>query len=290
MGLKSWELSEESHYGTRARPAARHKRDAWSNNLVANRKAAKVAEDIRVLQNLYPETSVQCLTTTLPGRWHGIRKQSLVNQFDYMTKRVTLPGRTGWHSMRGLNTTLTQDSYVLGGWHFFECKYNKKKKWWNLHCHSLLFGDTSSTIPLSDYEIPKIWNEQGGLQSKELKSSTSGVLRELGFGERYTLDQAHSTEEQISYCTKLSYATKQVLDGPENELVSFLRGRKPRLSEAFGAARLSIDDRIGYHIEQDNHAMVEYLTGNDYMEKALRRANGSYKETEKEYLYSTDTT
>ena len=47
----------------------------------------------------------------------------------------------------------------------------------------------------------------------------SGFLHELGFGERYTLDQADSSSEQISYCTKLAYCTKQVLEGPENELV-----------------------------------------------------------------------
>ena len=256
----AFRTTEDSHLGTKARPAARHKRDVWSNNVVAHRKAAKVMEDLKVLDMLYPDTPVQCLTTTLPGSWHPVRNSSLVNQFDYMTKRVTVSGYPGKHSMRGLNLKLTNESYVFGGWHFFECKYNTKKKWWNLHCHSLLFGDASPTIPLSEFDIPSIWNSEGGLQTKNLKSSTSGFLHELGFGERYTLDQADSVNEKVSYCTKLAYCTKQVLEGPENELVGFLRGRKPRLSEAFGAARLSNDDRIAYHVEQDNHSMVEYLT------------------------------
>ena len=252
--------TEDSWHGTKSRPQARWKRDPKSNNEVACRKAAQVAGDLQILQDMYPDTSLQCLTTTLPGAWHGIRSSGLVNQFDYMTKRVTVPGYAGKHSMRGLNLTLANDTNVFGGWHFFECKYNNKKKWWNLHCHSLLFGSADPTIPLSDFDIPDIWNSEGGLQTKNLKSSTSGVLRELGFGERYTLDQADSTMEQISYCTKLAYCTKQVLEGPENELVAFLRGRKPRLSEAFGAARLSNDDRIAYHFEHDNHEMVRQLS------------------------------
>lgn len=261
--------TEEAWYGTKARPKARWKRDPQSNNVVATRKAANVAGDLSILQSMYPDTSLQCLTTTLPGAWHGIRRSSLHNQFDYMTARVTVPGYAGIHSMRGLNLTLTNDTNVFGGWHFFECKYNNKKKWWNLHCHSLLFGDASATIPLSEYSIPEndddsdpwsMWNSEGGLQNKKLISSTSGVLRELGFGERYTLDQADSTMEQISYCTKLAYCTKQVLDGPEKELVGFLRGRKPRLSEAFGAARMSNQERINYLIEQDDHEMARLLS------------------------------
>lgn len=252
--------TEQAHVGTKARPAARWKRDPWSNNNVAMRKAAHVAEDLKILQSMYPDTSLQCLTTTLPGAWHGVRSSGLCNQFDYMTKRVTVPGYAGKHSMRGLNLKLANETFVFGGWHFFECKYNQKKKWWNLHCHSLLFGEASPTIPLSDWELPNIWNAQGGLQNKKLKSSTSGFLHELGFGERYTLDQAESSAEQISYCTKLAYCTKQVLEGPENELVAFLRGRKPRLSEAFGAARLSNDDRIAYHFEHDNHERVRQLS------------------------------
>ena len=261
--------TEESWHGTKARPLARWKRDPKSNNVVAMRKAANVAGDLKILQSMYPDTSLQCLTTTLPGAWHGIRSSSLHHQFDYMTARVTVPGYPGTHSMRGLNLTLANQTNVFGGWHFFECKYNNKKKWWNLHCHSLLFGDASPTIPLSDSDIPEndddtdpwsMWNSDGGLLNKKLTSSTSGTLRELGFGERYTLDQADSAAEQISYCTKLAYCTKQVLEGPEKELVGFLRGRKPRLSEAFGSARMSTDDRIAYAFEQDNHEMVRKLS------------------------------
>jgi hypothetical protein len=225
------------------------------------RKAAQASEDLKILDHMYPDTPVQCLTTTLPGKWHSIRSQSLVNQFNYMTERKTVSGYAGIHSMRGLNLRLQNETYVFGGWHFFECKYNTKKNWWNMHCHSLLFGDATPKIPLSDYEIPKIWNEEGGLQNKKLQSSKSyDFLHDLGFGERYTLDQADSAHEKISYCTKLAYCTKQVLEGPENELVGFLRGRKPRLSEAFGAARMSTDDRIAYYIEQDNHEMVRKLS------------------------------
>lgn len=255
--------TEDSHLGTKARPASRKKRDPWSNNVVAMRKAAKASEDLKILDYMYPDTPVQCLTTTLPGTWHGIRSSGLCNQFDYMTKRVTVPGYAGIHSMRGLNLKLANDTYVFGGWHFFECKFNTKKNWWNLHCHSLLFGDASPAVPLSEFDIPSIWNSEGGLQKKKLKSSTSGFLRELGFGERYTLDQCDSMGdkyEKLSYCTKLAYCTKQVLEGPENELVAFLGGRKPRLSEAFGAARMSNDDRIAYYLEQDNHEMVRKLS------------------------------
>ena len=261
--------TEESWHGTKARPLARWKRDPKSNNVVAMRKAANVAGDLKILQSMYPDTSLQCLTTTLPGAWHGIRSSSLHHQFDYMTARVTVPGYPGTHSMRGLNLTLANQTNVFGGWHFFECKYNNKKKWWNLHCHSLLFGDASPTIPLSSSDIPEndddsdpwsMWNSDGGLLNKKLTSSTSGTLRELGFGERYTLDQADSAAEQISYCTKLAYCTKQVLEGPEKELVGFLRGRKPRLSEAFGSARMSTDDRIAYAFDQENHEMVRKLS------------------------------
>lgn len=260
--MNLWNYTEESWQGTKSRPAARWRRCSKSNDIVARRKAYEVSETLGILKDMYPDTPVQVLTTTLPGSWHPVRNSTLVDQYDYMTKRVTLPGMPGSWSMRGLNKKLTDESLVLGGWHFFESKHTNK--WWHLHCHSILFGDASDAIPVSDYEVPAFWNESGGIQSKKLISSTSGFLHNLGFGERYTLDEATSIDEQVSYCTKLAYCTKGTVDGPEKELVAFLRQRKPRLTEAFGAARLSTDDRVAYYIENDDFEKADYLMSTRY--------------------------
>lgn len=260
--LNGWNYTGEPWHGTKARPAARWKRCRQSNDIVARRKAYEVSETLKILEHMYPGTPVQVLTTTLPGSWHPVRSSTLGDQYDYMTKRVTLPGIAGSWSMRGLNKKLDESTYVLGGWHFFEaCRTND---WWHLHCHSILYGDASPSIPISDYEIPAIWNESGGLHSKQLESSTSGFLHSLGFGERYTLDEATRVDEQVSYATKLAYCTKGTVAGPEKELVSFLRQRKPRLSEAFGAARLAIDDRVAYYIEHDEPERADYLMSTRY--------------------------
>ena len=62
---------------------------------------------------------VGILTTTLPGKTSWVRNASLEEQVNYLTDRVTLPGHTGWHSMRGLNTRMKEWG-VMGGSHHIE--------------------------------------------------------------------------------------------------------------------------------------------------------------------------
>lgn len=243
--------SEDTKAGTRKRPAARWKRDPWSDDLQARRVAARTSQDIQILLEDFPGEPVQVLTLTLPGAWHGIRRASIFAQWEYMRARRQVRGLPGVWSMRGLNKMLT-DAGAVGGWHFFEVAYSKKNKWWHLHCHTILVGDISSVIPRSAYTVDENW-------TKKLESSTSGTLRELGFGERYTLDEAVDYQETISYCSKLAYCTKQKLDGPEQQLVAFLRARKPRLSEAWGAARVGDDRRVEFALEHDDHDSARYL-------------------------------
>lgn len=243
--------------GTKKRPAARWRRDSWSNDQVARRAAAKCRSDLEyLLEEVYCGYEVFCLTVTLPGAWHGIRRASLWSQFEYCSARTTVSGYAGWHSMRGLNTKLVEWGAV-GGWWFFECKYNSKQKWWNLHVHGIMIapkGWDSSKLPVSDVDI-----REEEKWKRHVKSSTAGALRTLGFGERYTLDRCQDDLDVISYCTALAYCSKQQLQGPEIELVGFLRARKPRLTVPWGAARISHDDRVGWLIQNDKHDLADML-------------------------------
>lgn len=244
--------TEDSKLGTKFRPKGRWHRCAWSNDVVARRAAAKTSRDLEILLEDYPDEPIQVLTLTLPGAWHWVRSASLYAQWDYIRERVTVKGLPGWHSMRGINTRL-REAGARGGWHFFECKYNKKTEHWHLHCHSLFVGDVTSWLPASEKEVREDF-------STDLKSSTSGKLRELGFGERYTLDVPEDEGQVLSYCTKLAYCTKQQFEGPEKHLKAFLRYKKPRLVEPFGDARMSKARRIEYYMDRDMHDMVDILS------------------------------
>ena len=250
-------FTEKPKHGTKKRPAARWRRCAWSNDQVARRAAAKTRSDLEyLLETVVPGYQVLCLTVTLPGAWHGIRRASLWSQFNYMVARTTVKGHSGWHSMRGLNTKL-RDWGIVGGWWFFECKYNSKKKWWNLHVHGIVLappGYEAAELPISEVDVVDEENWK-----RQVKSSTSGALRSLGLGERYTLDRCQDDLDVISYCTALAYCTKQQLEGPEKELVGFLRGRKPRLTSAWGVGIIPMDDRIGWLIQNDRHDLADML-------------------------------
>lgn len=264
MGLK-WEATK---YGTKKRPAARWRRCAWSNDQVARRASAKTIADLQyLLSEPYAGYEVFALTITLPGAWHGIRRASLWSQYEYITGRCTVSGYPGWHSMRGLNTKLKEWGAV-GGWWFFECKYNSKKKWWNAHLHGLLIapaGWNPSELPVSEVEVLNkehivVTSDDDVREWKRhVCGSTAGSLRTLGFGERYTLDRCTTPEEVVAYSNSLSYCTKQQLQGPENELTTFLRGAKPTLTRSWGAARIPFDDRITWLVQNDQHDIADML-------------------------------
>ncbi len=269
--------SEETKAGTSKRPAARWKRDSWSDDKTARRVAARTAKDLEILLEDFPGEPVQVLTVTLPGAWHGIRHASIFAQFEYFRARTTVRGLPGVWSMRGLNKVLT-DAGAIGGWHFFEAAYNEKNKWWNLHCHTLLVGDITSVLPMSAHTIDENW------ERKIDKSVVmrSGVLRDLGYGEIYSLDEAQDYQQSVSYCTKLAYCTKQKLSGPEQQLVAFLRARKPHLSSSWGGARLGDDRRVEFALEHDDHDSARYLLDRQERrrEYKLRKALESHAEDE----------
>ncbi len=195
------------------------------------RERLKVAE-----YYLEEDLTVGVLTTTLPGTKHpsGIRYGSLREQYDYMIERTTLPGLTGWHSMRGLNKLLT-DLGAWGGTHFMEFTYNKKKEWWNVHAHSLFYGpETLDRLkPTTGHaQVP----DQLLLQ-KTNKGKSSVAFSKLGFGPRYTLDYAeeHELEHILKYSSKVAYATKPFKNPKfmRFEVEEFLESN-PRLSRPFG--------------------------------------------------------
>ena len=89
--------------------------------------------------------------------------------------------------------------------------------------------------------------------------SKSVKLRILGFGDIYSLSRAGDPGEVIAYCTELAYASKQSLKGPAVRLQAFLRSVKPRLCRPFGIARMSMQDRINWHLEQGNADIADML-------------------------------
>jgi len=244
--------------GTRLRPCARWKLCPPCNDVVARRASARIHQSIEMLD--IPPRDVYALTVTLPGYWHGIRKSSIWAQYAYITGRQKLwksYGKTGLWPMRGLNVRLTEHG-VLGGWHFIECTFNSTTHCWNMHLHSILLGDRPTWLPLSEFSVDEpVLDSQN--YSRSLKSSKSLELRKLGFGERYTLDRCQDTGEVVSYCVLAAYSSKQALKGPATRLQAFLRSVKPRLVRPFGIARMSIDDRINWHLEQDNHDIADML-------------------------------
>ncbi len=196
---------------------------------------------------------VYALTITLPGYWHGIRKSSIWSQYAYITGRSSVKGRGGLWPMRGLNVRLMEDEHtVLGGWHFVECTFNSTTHCWNMHLHSILLGGRPTWLPLSESKVDENF-------TRSLVSSKSLELRKLGFGERYTLDRCQDSGETVSYCVALTYSCKQALKGPATRLQAFLRSVKPRMVRPFGIARMSLDERINWHLEQDNHDIADML-------------------------------
>lgn len=201
------------------------------------KKAHQVKERLKVAEYyLEDDLTVGVLTTTLPGEAHAskVRYGSLREQYDYFIKRTTLPGLTGWHSMRGLNKLIV-DLGAWGGTHFIEFTWNGKKSWWNLHCHSLLYGP-DKLDRLKETSLYSIVPDQLLLQ-KSNRGKTSVAFSKLGFGPRYTLDYAedHELDSILKYSSKVAYATKP-FKAPKSkftEIRDFLDSN-PRLSRPFG--------------------------------------------------------
>jgi len=223
----------------------------------AKKMQAKVAKrlqyDIDWAEDVGWEPKVAILTTTLPGKESEIRAGSLADQVAYLTERVTLPGHTGWHSMRGLNTMMKEWG-VSGGSHHIE--FTNKSGTWNCHLHSVMFGfEDDWSVPLASSTKMSEWNDDltMKLQPEKLEVATKSnkrVLSPLGLGRIYTLDVA--TQDELSaivrYSAKVQYVTK-ALDvkkmNPElkSEVSNFLNGKwtktlrrtTPRLARSFGA-------------------------------------------------------
>jgi hypothetical protein len=183
---------------------------------------------------------VGVLTLTLPGSYHNIRHAPLLEQYEYMTRRVTMPGITGWHSMRGVNKVLSTLG-VHGGCHNLEFTWNEEKQWWNTHLHSLVIGygikdqfDKAGLFETAtfDYNENREWE-----WDKTLTGGFYDRLGEMGFGRRYSLDWAetHEYESIVRYSAKVAYMTKPVKATKEKrgELVRFFLS-SPRLSRPIG--------------------------------------------------------
>ncbi len=196
---------------------------------------------------------VAILTTTLPGKESKIRHAKLSEQFDYLTERVTLPGYTGWHSMRGLNTKMKEWG-VAAGSHHIEFTHNKGT--WNCHLHSVMFGfEDDWNVPLKSSTKLTEWNDDltMKLQPEKLEVATRSnkrVFQPLGLGRIYTLDVATDDElaQIVRYSAKVQYVTKaldpaKIKDAPRKEVSDFLDGKLnrhgqrsyPRLIRTFGS-------------------------------------------------------
>ena len=185
---------------------------------------------------------VGVLTSTLPGKESKIRSASLSEQYDYLTKRTTMSGYTGWHSMRGLNTKLKEWG-ISGGSHFIEFT-NKSGNQWNTHMHSVLVGfEEDWKVPLKETSAVREWNDDltMKLQTEKLENKTRSnkrILEPLGLGRLYTLDIA-SADELASiarYSAKVEYVTKPV-KVPDNKLAEvsdFLNGKLNLRDVTFG--------------------------------------------------------
>ena len=215
-------------------PACEHKK--------AGRRAWQIGERLRRFdEETNGEMAVGVLTLTGPGRASGFRYADLRTQYEYMTARVTLPGFVGHHSMRGVNKLLT-DHGAVGGTHFIEFTYNNSKDWWNVHTHSLFWGDERLSIlkDCSSWSFP----EDGPLLGeRKVRGRQSIGLQRLGFGKRYSLDYAedHELEQIVRYSSKVAYATKPFKApkkkcGEIRDFLLGLDGKEPRLARPFGEA------------------------------------------------------
>lgn len=236
---------------------ARWKLCAACEDVRARRMQAKVAKRLQYeldwAEDVGWEPKVAILTTTLPGKESEIRSGSLADQVAYLTERVTLPGHTGWHSMRGLNTMMKEWG-VAGGSHHIE--FTNKRGNWNVHLHSVMFGfEDDWNVPLASSTKMSEWNDDltMKLEPEKLEVATKSnkrVLSPMGLGRIYTLDVATIAEMKqiVRYSAKVQYVTK-ALDvkkmNPElkSEVSNFLNGKwtkklkrsTPRLARSFGS-------------------------------------------------------
>ena len=257
--------------------AWKHKCARWAQCPSCERKrAARRAHDIKERLKVAREDygndfTVGVLTVTLPGTKHesGVRYMGLKEQYDYAVARTTLPGLTGYHSMRGMNRILCgKPDYrnfgknapkdgtkyglgAVGGTHFLEFTYNNSKEWWNVHMHSLFYApekldrlkETSAHVQDGDQLLLK--KEVGGRQSK--------VLAKLGYGKRYSLDycEPHELDMLIKYSSKVAYATKP-FKAPKHkkfEIEEFML-TNPRLSRPFGRNQFKMPQTPEGHGEE----------------------------------------
>jgi hypothetical protein len=196
---------------------------------------------------------VGVLTTTLPGKESEIRHADLESQVNYLCSRVTLPGHTGWHSMRGLNTKMKEWG-VMGGSHHIE--FTNSSGTWNCHMHSIMVGfEEDWAVPLKTCTKLSEWNDDGTMRLIPEKlplvhRSNKRVLEPLGLGRIYTLDIATEDEldSAVRYAAKVQYVTKAIdvkkMNGSlKAETSDFLAGKKtkkgsqsfPRLVRSFGS-------------------------------------------------------
>jgi len=218
----------------------------------ARRNQWKIAKslqyDIELAQEQEAPIKIGVLTSTLPGKSSKIRSGSLSEQYDYLTKRTTMSGYTGWHSMRGLNTKLKEWG-ISGGSHFIEFT-NKTGNQWNTHMHSVLVGfEEDWKVPLKETTAVREWNDDltMKLQTEKLENksrSNKRVFEPLGLGRLYTLDIA-SEDELASiarYSKKVEYVTKPV-KVPSNklsEVSDFLNGVVNSRDVTFTADKVKI--------------------------------------------------
>lgn len=236
---------------------ARWRLCAACEDVRARRMQAKVAKrlqhDLNWAEDAGWPLKVGILTTTLSGKESEVRSASLETQVDYLCQRVTLPGYTGWHSMRGLNTRMKEWG-VMGGSHHIE--FTNTRGTWNCHMHSVMVGfEEDWEVPLKDCTKFNEWNDDLTMKLIPEKlsvdhRSNKRVLGELGLGRIYTLDMATEDElaSAVRYASKVQYVTKaadvrKLNSSLKGEVSDFLAGRKtpkgtstyPRLSRAFGS-------------------------------------------------------
>ena len=218
----------------------------------AAKRAHQIKERIKVARHEFGnDLTVGVLTVTLPGVKHesGIRYASLKEQYDYAVARTTLPGLTGYHSMRGMNRLLCGKPDVKGfgrnsvsdglgadgGTHFMEFTYNNNKGWWNVHMHSLFYAPEK----LDRLKETSKHVEKDGmlLMHKEVQGRTCKALSNLGYGTRYSLDycEPHELDTIIKYSSKVAYVTKpfKAPKSKQYEIEEFML-TNPRLSRPFG--------------------------------------------------------
>lgn len=213
----------------------RAKRNQW-------KIARSLQYDLDLAEDADTPIKIGVLTSTLPGKESMVRSATLSEQFDYLTKRVTLPGYTGWHSMRGLNTRLKEWG-ISGGSHFIEFT-NKTGNQWNTHMHSVLVGfEEDWQVPLKETRAVREWNDDLSmkLQVEQLENksrSNKRVFEPLGLGRLYTLDIA-TPDEMASiarYSAKVEYVTKPVKVPRTKlpEVSDFLNGKVNLRDVTFG--------------------------------------------------------